>query len=136
VPDRVIEEGDTLTMLDASNVQYKMRFSAIDAPERDQRYGAASKTQLSKRAAGKVAEALCYKKDRYKRHICIVYVDGKDVALAQTDAGLAREYLRYLNELSPSRQDEYLPAEARAAADRVGLWRDNSPIPPWEWRRR
>ena len=28
-----------------------------------------------------------------------------------------------------------ISAEDRAAADGVGLWRDNDPVPPWEWRR-
>jgi endonuclease YncB( thermonuclease family) len=77
-----------------------------------------------------------YWQTSFERYICIVYVDGKDVALAQLDAGLAWVYLRYLSEISPSRQDEYLSAEGQAAVERVALWRDDSPMPPWEWRRR
>ena len=61
-----VADGDTLTLLDASNVQYKIRFSGIDAPERDQAFGGASKKKLSKLAAGKNAEAHCHKQDRYK----------------------------------------------------------------------
>ncbi len=66
-----IADGDTLTILDASNVQYKIRFAGIDAPEKDQPFGAASKNNLSKLTAGKNAEAFCPKRDRYKRYICI-----------------------------------------------------------------
>jgi endonuclease YncB( thermonuclease family) len=117
-------------------VQHKIRFSAIDAPERDQPFGPASKKHLSQLAAGKVAEAHCHKKDRYKRHICIVYVDGKDVSLAQLEAGLAWVYRKYVGELPPGLQAEYFSAEEEAAADTVGLWRDNNPVPRREWRRR
>jgi hypothetical protein len=79
-------------------VQHKIRFSAIDALERDQPFGAVSKKRLSQLAAGKVAEAHCHKKDRYQRHICIVYFDGKDLPLAQLDAGLAWVYRKYSGE--------------------------------------
>jgi len=44
---------------------------------------------LANPAFGKHAEADCYKIDRYRRLVCTVYVDGKDMGLAQLDAGLA-----------------------------------------------
>ncbi len=90
---------------------------------------------MSDLASGKQAEAICYKRDRYKRLICTVYVNGEDVALAQVDAGLAWWYQKYTNEQPPSLRGEYESAEDRAAADRVGLWQDEQPIPPCEWRR-
>ena len=81
-----VADGDTLTMLDASNIQHKIRISGIDAPERKQVFGTASKKNMSSLAFGKEAEAICYKRDRYKRLICTVYVNGEDVALAQLAA--------------------------------------------------
>ena len=84
-----VTDGDTLTMLDATNVQHKIRISGIDAPERKQPFGTASKKHMSELAFGKEAEAICYKRDRYKRLICTVYVNGEAVALAQLDVGLA-----------------------------------------------
>jgi len=131
-----VADGDTITILDASNTQRRIRFAGIDAPERKQPFGTVSKNHMAELTFGKEATALCHKKDRYKRDICIVYVDGKDVSLAQLDAGLAWVYRKYVGELPPALQSEYLSAEDRAAADRVGLWRDNNPVPPWEWRRR
>ena len=76
---------------------------------------------MSQLAAGKEATAICQKKDRYKRHICIVYVSGDDVSLAQLEAGLAWVYRKYVGELPSDLQAEYLAAEARAGANRVGL---------------
>lgn len=130
-----VADGDTLTLLDASQVQHKNRISGIDAPERKQPFGAASKKNMSDLAAGKQAEAICYKRDRYKRLTCTVYVNREDVALAQLDAGLAWRYRKYANEQPSSLRGEYESAEDHAAADRVGLWQDNNPIPSWEWRR-
>ena len=131
-----VSDGDTLTLLDASNVQHKIRISGIDAPEKKQPFGTTSKKNMSALAFGKEAEAICYKRDRYKRLICTVYVNGQDVALAQLDAGLAWWYRKYANDQPPSQRGEYASAEDHAAADRVGLWQDENPIPPWEWRRK
>ena len=90
---------------------------------------------MSELAFGKEAEAICYKRDRYKRLICTVYVNGEDVALAQLDAGLAWWYRKYANDQPPSLRGEYASAEDHAATDRIGLWQDKDPIPPWTWRR-
>jgi endonuclease YncB( thermonuclease family) len=88
---------------------------------------------MSALAAGKQAEAFCYKRDRYKRLICTVYVNGQDVAISQLDAGLAWVYWRHVGELPPDLQQAYFSAEDRAAADRTGLWRDPNSMPLWDW---
>ena len=63
--------------------------------------------------------------------MCNVYVSGKDVGLAQLDAGLAWWYRKYAHE---QHRIDYEAAEDRAAADRIGLWQDANPVPPWESR--
>jgi endonuclease YncB( thermonuclease family) len=131
-----ITDGDTIRLLDASNTQHKIRLSGIDAPEKGQAFGNASRQHLSGLAFGKQAEADCYKIDRHKRLICTVHVNGQDVGLAQLDAGLAWWYRKYADEQPPRERVAYEAAEDRAAADRVGLWRDANPVPPWEWRKR
>ena len=55
--------------------------------------------KTSQLSAGKEATALCHKKGRYMRDICIVYVNGVDVSLAQLDAALACVYRQYLGEV-------------------------------------
>ena len=37
-----VTDGDTIVVLDANNAQHKIRLTGIDAPERDQAYGAKS----------------------------------------------------------------------------------------------
>lgn len=80
-----ISDGDTLTLLDESRTQHKIRLAFIDAPEKKQPCGPRSKQHLSDLAFGKEGKADCYKVDRYGRQVCTVYVDGKDVGLAQLD---------------------------------------------------
>ncbi len=127
-----ITDGDTIRLLDASNTQHKIRLAGIDAPEKGQPFGNVSRQHLASLAHGKPD---CNKVDRYKRLVCTVYVDGQDVGLAQLDAGLAWWYRAYANEQPPQERLTYEMAEDKAAADRLGLWRDRNPVPPWEWRR-
>ncbi len=47
-----ITDGDTLYVLDASNQQHKIRLAGIDAPERKQAYGLASREHLASIVAG------------------------------------------------------------------------------------
>jgi endonuclease YncB( thermonuclease family) len=131
-----VTDGDTITLLDDSRQQHKIRIAGIDAPERKQPFGNRSKQHLSLLAFGKQATADCYRRDRYGRRICAVYVDGQDVALAQLDAGMAWWFRKYGNEQPPRQRIEYESAEDRAATDRVRLWADSSQMPPWDWRRR
>ncbi len=48
-----ITDGDTLYVLDANYEQHKIRLAGIDAPERKQAYGLASRKHLASIVAGK-----------------------------------------------------------------------------------
>ena len=47
-----ITDGDTLYVLDANHKQHKIRLAGIDAPERKQAYGLASRKHLASIVAG------------------------------------------------------------------------------------
>jgi len=61
-----IADGDTLTILTASEKQHKIRLAEIDAPEKHQPFGSKSKQSLSDLCFGKEAEGPPFVKDRYK----------------------------------------------------------------------
>lgn len=61
-------------------------------------------------------------------------VNGVDVNLQQVKAGVAWWYRDYAKEQSPEDRRLYEQAEQQARMQRVGLWRDAEPIPPWDWR--
>jgi endonuclease YncB( thermonuclease family) len=131
-----IADGDTLTMLDADQRQHIIRLDGIDAPEKAQAFGQASKGHLSDLAIGRDAVAECHKVDRYRRSVCRVTVDDADLCLAQLRAGLAWVFTRYAHELTAQRRADYNDAESVARREQKGLWRDEAPLPPWEWRHR
>lgn len=139
-----VADGDTLTILDASKLQHKIRIDGIDAPEKGQAFGQRSKEHLSRMAHGKPAKAECQKKDRYERHVCIVWVQPSDcpscgltldVGYAQIALGFAWHYKRYEKEQSAQDRARYADAETEARGRQIGLWKDMAPVPPWEWRR-
>lgn len=73
----------------------------------------------------------CYKVDRYERQVCRVRTaDGQDVALGLVEAGLAWHTVKYRDEQSPEEQTAYAATEARARADRIGLWSLSTPQEP------
>jgi endonuclease YncB( thermonuclease family) len=69
-----VSDGDTITVLDDSKTQHKVRFAGIDAPEKGQAFGERSKQNLSALVFQKHVEARCHKKDRYGREVCAVFV--------------------------------------------------------------
>ena len=77
----------------------------------------------------------CGKIDKYRREVCVIYIDGRDVNLAQIEAGMAWWYKQYKREQTAQQRTGYEAAENLARAQRVGLWSDVEPVPPLEFRR-
>lgn len=124
-----VADGDTITVL-RDREQVKVRLLEIDAPEKAQAFGNRSKQSLSDLCFNKTARLDDKGKDRYGRTLARVYCDGVDANAEQVRRGMAWVYDRYVTDRGLySIQDE-----ARAA--KRGLWADNSPVPPWEWRRK
>ena len=130
-----IADGDTLTLLDATNTQYKIRLSGIDSPEKGQPFGQVCKNSLSDLAYERVAVVESTKLDRYGRVIGKVLVNGQDVNLEQVRRGCGWHYKKYQNEQILDDRLSYNAAEGSARFSRVGLWTDHEPMPPWEWRK-
>lgn len=125
-----IADGDTLTALSASRERVKCRLYGIDAPEKKQAFGQASKLSLSELSFGRTAQIDIVGRDRYGRAICKIAVAGLDVNKEQIARGMAWMYRRYASDRS------YSDAELQAQTRRVGIWRDTQPVAPWEFRRK
>ena len=130
-----VTDGDTIKVLDAQHVQYKVRLAGIDAPESRQAYGTRSKQNLSDLVFGKTVTVEFDKHDRYGRIVGKVLHEKSDMNLKQIEAGLAWHYKQYAKEQSMEDRLRYAEAESRARAAHLGLWTDVTPVPPWEWRR-
>lgn len=125
-------DGDTITVLDRGNSQHRIRFAGIDAPEKGQAFGQAAKKRLSDLVFGRDVRIEVQDQDRYGRTIGRVWAGDLDINQDMIRSGFAWAYRNYLRE--PLRTP-YLATEAEARRAGRGLWRDPSPIPPWEWRR-
>lgn len=130
-----ITDGDTVTLLDASKAQHKVRIAGIDAPEKAQPFGSKSTANLAALAFNKDVTADCPKQDRYGHKVCKVMVAGQDVGLQQVKDGMAWWFVKYAKQQSPEDQADYEQAETWAKLRRLGLWVDSNAVPPWDWRR-
>ena len=137
-------DGDTIKVLDADNKLYKVRLTGIDAPERAQAFGNASRKHLASLVAGKDVSIEFSKTDRYARVLGKVRVqppDCKDCGrtldanLAQIVAGMAWWYQYYADEQPPQDRERYKSAVNEARKRKLGLWSEPDAIPPWAWRR-
>lgn len=129
-----ISDGDTISVLDSTKTQHKIRLAGIDAPEKAQAFGERSKQHLSELVFGKTVTVDWNKTDRYGRTIGKVVVNGQDANLSQVQAGLAWHYKQYEKEQSASDRSSYAQTEVNAKARKVGLWRDAVATPPWDFR--
>jgi endonuclease YncB( thermonuclease family) len=129
-----VTDGGTVVILDAGNVQHKIRLTGIDAPERGQAYGTKSKEYLSGSVAGKFVVVEYDKRDRYERILGKVLLSDQDMNLEQIKAGLAWHYKKYQNEQTTADRVKYSDAERAARMEKRGLWHDANPVPPWEYR--
>ncbi len=129
-----IADGDTITIVDDNNRQYRIRLQGIDAPESSQSFGTASSENMTKLVFNKLVSVEWNKHDRYGRIVGNVLIDGQDAGLHQVKAGLAWHYKQYQNEQSANDRLAYAEAELEARANRWGLWADSSPTPPWTYR--
>lgn len=122
-----IHDGDTITILQ-NKTQIKVRLFGIDAPELKQPYGKKSKQFLANLIAGEVVEVDENGKDRYKRMIGTIYLNGADINAQMVANGYAWAYRKF--------SKKYTAQESQAKKQGLGLWRDKEPTPPWERRKR
>ncbi len=129
-----IADGDTITVLDATKTQHKIRLSGIDAPENAQTFGERSKKSLSSLVFNQAVIVETTKRDHYGRSVGTVLVEGVDVNLEQIKRGMAWHYKAYVREQPYTDRLTYAEAEEAAQRARLGLWNEADPVPPWEFR--
>ncbi|WP_237760775.1 thermonuclease family protein [Legionella rubrilucens] len=125
-----IADGDTLTILTKNHKQIKIRLTEIDAPEKSQPFGNKSKQSLAKLCFNKMAIVTTQKRDQYGRVLGRVSCNGIDANSEQVKLGMAWVYNQYVTDKSLYRLQKY------ARSQKLGLWSDSKPIPPWVNRHR
>ncbi len=121
-------DGDTLLVLRNGN-PVKVRLAEVDAPEKAQPYGAASRESLAGMVTGKRIRVAGRAVDDYGRLVATVYAGDLNVNHEQVRRGMAWEYSRYHS----NRELVALQQDARQAGR--GLWAGEGGIEPSQWRR-
>jgi len=123
-------DGDTIHLESKNISKIKIRLADIDTPELNQPYGKKSKKILETLILG---EEVMIKKvgvDRYKRVIGIVMKDNLDVNHFLVINGHAWCYDYY------NKRHIIKIAESIAKRKKIGIWKNQNAIPPWEWRKK
>lgn len=123
-----IYDGDTIEIKTDAGKEYKIRLSGIDAPEYDQKYGKESGEYLTLLVNGKDVCIKVYGTDKYNRILGTIFYNEKDINYKMIEAGYAWHY-KYYDDTK-----EYEAAEIEAQNKKIGLWQDNDPIAPWDYR--
>ena len=124
-----VHDADTITILDASNTQHKIRLEGIDAPERGQAFGVKATDALKAALGGEPVRVVVSNKDRYGRVLGTVYSGDRNLNAWLIANGWAWHYKAYSNDA------RLAELEKAARAAKLGLWADSSPpIAPWDFR--
>ena len=110
-----------------------VRLRGVDAPEKRQPSGMDAQESLKELIGKKTVKLDIKDIDRYGRVAAYVFVNGMNVNLEQVKRGLAWAYTEYLDRPYAS---EFYDAEKQARKQRLGLWKELNPTPPWEWRKK
>ena len=122
-----VVDGDSLVVL-IDKQQLRVRLKEIDAPELKQAFGQRSRQSLSDLCAAKRVRVVWTEKERNGRLLARVWCGGLDANAEQVRRGMAWVFDRYVKDRG------LYPLQNAARADRLGLWADSAPIPPWQWR--
>lgn len=126
-----VTDGDTITVLEKTpkeKVAHKVRLDGIDAPEKGQDGYGGAKYTLKKLIWGETVTVQYTKRDKYGRILGLVLYNASFINYEMVKEGWAWHYKKYSNSY------ELASFEASAKKDKKGVWTEQNPIPPWEWR--
>ena len=130
--DRVLD-GDSLWLM-VDGKQLRTRLARIDAPEKDQPFGREATDELVKLATAGRLKIEKLGRDRYGRELIFLFnEDGQNLNLLLVSNGFA-----WCTRSRGSNSQIFYrlcrTEERKARRERLGLWSDADPIPPWKYR--
>lgn len=139
-----VSDGDTLTV-DSGGTKLKVRLYGIDAPETGKINRGNGRTSKEGQPFGQESQRALWGKvyhrkvridvmdiDRYRRLVSLVRMGNRNINLEMIREGWSWAYRKYLHSAYAS---EFIEEEELARRRRAGLWQDNNPRPPWEFRK-
>lgn len=123
-----VYDGDTTTVVTADQTIYKIRLAKIDAPELKQEFGQQAKACLVDKILNTKVVVKIFEKDLYQRYVGEVFRNGISINNLLVKDGCAWVYRAY------TKDEEFLESEKEAQSMKKGLWSQEFPMQPWEWR--
>ncbi len=131
-------DGDSFELRDGQNRTVRVRLYGVDAPESRQAFGKDSREHLLRLIKDRPLRLKTMYLDNYKRAVSLVYlcdrngIDELSVNQRQVQAGMAWVYDYFCtSDICKTWKLE----EAMARKQKLGLWQDSNPTPPWKWRK-
>jgi endonuclease YncB( thermonuclease family) len=123
-----VTDGDTLKVLHAGRAE-TVRLQGVDAPEKRQAHGARARRFTADLSFDRTVTVRTTGRDRNGRLLGeVVLPDGRSLNQELVRAGYAWWFRKY------SRDGRLARLEEEARAGRRGLWADQAPQAPWEYR--
>ncbi|HEX4327041.1 MAG TPA: thermonuclease family protein, partial [Burkholderiales bacterium] len=109
--------------------QSTVHLAEVAAPKQGQPFGDRAQQALAQLCLNAAAE-VTPREDPYGNAVAQVQCQGRDAGEAQVGEGMAWVYREFSQ--NPGR---LYALEQEAQAAKRGLWVDQAPQPPWEWRK-
>ncbi len=124
-----IIDGDTYDILLDGNKTVRIRMEGIDAPEKGMPFYRVAKKYLGELCFEKNVRLEIHDTDSRGRKIAFTYLDdGTEISHEMIKAGLAWHFTKY------NKDEDLATLEVQARESKLGLWTDESPMPPWDNR--
>ncbi len=105
-----------------------IKLSGVDCPDLDQPFGSQARDFLVNLIGGREIWVDVERLDHHNRWISKITLNGEDVGVQVVKAGLGWYDTKYTT--NPKLSD----AQAQARESKSGLWDQDNPVPPWEFR--
>jgi len=141
-----VSDGDTIQVVTPEQTKLKVRLYGIDAPETPkinrqtghvhqsgQPYGEEAQKALKDKIMGKQVKLEILDIDKYRRMVCMVWLDNRNINLEMVREGYAEAFIEYLK---PPYKAEFLKVEQEARAGGKNIWSLPEHERPREFRKR
>ena len=125
-----VVDGDTITV-STRGAHTKIRLFGVDCPEKLQPYGRAATLLTQKLAYNKEVKITPIQTDRYGRTVAYVSLPGGN----RLNYELVSNGLAWWSKQYAPEEMQLAIRELNARLKGRGLWQDEDPTPPWDFRK-
>jgi endonuclease YncB( thermonuclease family) len=128
-----IHDGDTITIICLKR-PLQVRLMGIDAPDKEQPYAEASRQHLSDLILNQFVVVEYSGLGTHALIVGRVFLKETDVGAQMIRDGVAWYDRPYDTILTESQRQMYAACELAARAEHRGIWQDQNPVSPWEFK--